>query len=137
MSNKVYNERLRKLAAFLESDPHGFDIMSFTNTLHPDQLFDDPREDCGTSACAIGFLPAVFPLDFDWDQYGRLRHPVSRRSVGFWEAGTSYFNLDNEDFSRLFEPDSYDAEELEANGERVTAAMVAERIRAFIANRQD
>lgn len=74
-----YFERLTALVAFLARlSPRNFDMRSVVAITNPvkssgvctrdlPKAISKPREDCGSAACVYGWLPAVFPEDFSWD----------------------------------------------------------------------
>lgn len=65
----VYRQRLLKLANFLDALPRKkFDLCSYVNTENVDDDVSVKKNllNCGTTACAIGWCPTVFPRHFCW-----------------------------------------------------------------------
>ena len=131
-------ERLLKPAEFLETNPHGFDFGVVTGfqmsgwVLDPltKTSFHDPREthhNCQTVACAIGFLPAMFPEDWSWDNDGSVVFKEMGSVVGFGSPfQQEFFGISSQTFTALFEPLCY------PHGSGTTAKEVAARIRRLV-----
>lgn len=77
---KIFKDRLLKMADFLETQvsPKNFNLREFVTTkdgcssLPANQKVNlnkpklDPKNECGYAACAIGWMPAIFPKSFKW-----------------------------------------------------------------------
>lgn len=56
----IYSDRILKLADFIE--PLSAKEFSFKHLV---TRFDEVNQ-CGTNCCALGWMPAVFPQDWEW-----------------------------------------------------------------------
>lgn len=134
-------ERLLKMAEFLEAlPPHKFD---FSNYVHigdksPAAALAAPDEHCGTTACAVGWMPAVFPETFEWtnvtstwDRTPLLPHPIGSTSW-YWPEVESvikdFLDLEDVQYNFLFIPGDSPLDNL------ASARAVARQIREFIAD---
>lgn len=96
---KVHAERLLTLAWFLRTqvEPEHFDLAMYMSV--PSKTFEDwSTQDlidpqCGTTACAIGWCPVVFPN--------------ACRIIEFYsyDMSTRFFGIDNDEWNRLFSAD--------------------------------
>jgi hypothetical protein len=126
-TKKVGNQRLLKLAAFLEKlPPKRFDYGSFVG----DSWQGKPDLSCGTTACAMGWavaMPEFKRLGFVLGQSWGFPIVKNRQGhfIGFYDAGTTMFGLSNDDYDALFIPNS-------AAAEKYSAKTVAKKIRAFV-----
>lgn len=71
--NQEQADRLLKLASFLRTEvpPDKFDMKWFTNARGDGICL----QDCGTTACALGWATVVFPGEFHFDGHcGTIRH---------------------------------------------------------------
>lgn len=67
--NAIQKERATKLAKFLRQLPEY--KFNFTSLTSPGVFtLDDLVHGCGTSACAVGWMPYVFPEDWSLDSRG-------------------------------------------------------------------
>lgn len=102
----IHKERLTKLANFLFNvQPHKFSLDAFTDirgydpdglkSLHEyvDDALDD--NDCGTTACGVGYMPKVFPADFYWDEDNNVR-PVNDKFL--LEAKANFKHPDDKNY---------------------------------------
>ena len=147
-------KRLLKLAAFLDNLPEQkFDFsVVVAQGIHPmlDAL-EAGAHRCDTVACAMGWMPAVFPRDIAWGAFWNRPngHPVplsgrvadervdfimlriAPRTVLDFDAAAVYFGINGEDAEYLFQPGA-------GNGLTVLAKpkAVANHIRKFVAQRQ-
>jgi hypothetical protein len=136
---KLHKDRLLKLAKFLREkvpDEH-FDLDSFINT--GDYSYDRHLKDlpeiakgkqrgCGTTACAVGWCPAVFPRYWEWQtemysEYG-VRLKDSAHSSPFGDA-EEFFDLSSTECNYLFDPYYYPER-------RIGKEEVARRIEQFV-----
>ncbi len=151
MSPRIYRNRLLKLAALLHSLPRRrFDFGNWGVAKAGVKVGSDllvNASACGTSACAIGWAPALpFVKKEGWslraelsDKYNGERYVPAVVGLLF-KNGTEYnesdlgeemFGLDEEEFSYLFHP-NYDRPGL---GEKATPKRVARHIREFVKNK--
>ena len=131
--NAIQRKRLLKLADFLEQlPPQKFDFgVIVTEGAKPMlEALKAREESCGTVACAIGWMPAVFPRLTKWKR--------SRSGLGLvvglkdtskyrnFEVAERFFGISKDDARYLFNPGdsvlSYDA----------SAKQVAKHIRSFV-----
>jgi hypothetical protein len=127
-------KRLLKLAAFLRQlPPHkfNFDVVTFQIGKPMAKALAAREEHCGTVACAIGWLPAVFPRSVLWDSNSNIyEHPLvvlkrNKNMVNF-SAAEQLFDLSYGDARYLFDPErSY-------LGSDATAVEVAAHIEKFV-----
>ncbi len=135
-------ERLLRLAVFLRTlDPKRFQFHEFVGK----NWKGDPLLSCGTSACAIGWCPTVFPEvtmtkgDY-WKCGGIPDFKVQgiEKSVCFdfrtngQAALREFFGINAEEYDYLFIPGSSE----EALAEDATADEVADRICNFVEGRR-
>ncbi len=145
--NKVHKARLLKLADFLENSvpKKHFDLDFFTHdndTYSEEQCCRDDDQDsilitklkkikgdlkqhtCGAVACAIGWMPAVFPRSFEWNENANI---TLRRDVnqGGFEAVDEFFGLSYLEVLHLFTSEYY------RRGRRGPKA-VAHKIKKFV-----
>ena len=134
-------ERLLKLADFLESLPRRkFDLTLIAST---NSKAETPSlNTCGTAACAIGWMPNVFPrackyedvvlpkneYDFDYRNYNNLtvEGKGNYDDLTDFQLAEAFFGLDPNKYESefLFDPESY-------NYHRRGNKSVAARIRKF------
>lgn len=135
--NRVGNERLLKLADYLENQAKDerFDLSLIAET--NEQCEFPSKTACGTAACAIGHMPQVFPKHCKyqvpfWEDGYREDHRISLEVVGKgkldnksdFSLAEEFFNITSEQADYLFQPDSY--------GERKGRKTVAKRIRMLV-----
>lgn len=63
-------KRLKKLAHFLETvHPSKFNLGVWVRGTNPQKMSEEPTKEgtCGTVACAVGWLPKLFPQSWKWD----------------------------------------------------------------------
>ena len=132
-------ERLLKLAEHLEKGQLGHEIFSFT-TFNSDDWQD--RADinrgitgCGTSGCAIGECPFVWPEEWSFDLLEGM--PVLRKCSGPMDSACKWFGLTDNEACHLFLPGCYRMQ-YGGNplGGRATKDQVAANIRAFVAHKE-
>lgn len=126
-------ERLLKMADFLETlPPHKFDFADYVHigSKFPAEALAAPEEHCGTTACAVGWLPAMFPEDFKWSETGNrmsLVEVVPLDSPSFSERAIRVFlDISSDDYDFLFIPSS------STLGPNASAVQVAQQIREFV-----
>lgn len=78
---------------------------------------EDKAGHCGATACAIGWLPALFPRSFGWE-CSEVWH---LSSGSCFDEGADIFGISEDEFDHLFMPRSYPAK-------RGSAKDVARRI---------
>lgn len=146
----VRHDRLIRLAEFLEGLPDQlFDYATFTNVRgkHPLEALKQGGG-CGTTACAAGWTPSVFPdlLEFvPHNEYGDRNQLIPRfkgstsnaawdtmaRPFDTWDTMARLFDISTHDAKHLFHPD------VAGLGWKATAKQVADHIRKFSTRRQE
>lgn len=117
-------ERLKKLANHLLTGKLGH--KNFTlESWNFDFGHHGPGPYCGTSGCAIGECPIIFPEDWRYDIVGDPTL-IERYYGNPWDASTVYFDLSKSENEYLFCIQSY------SNQKETTKEEVAERILNFI-----
>lgn len=143
----MYVKRLLKLADFLQQlPPQKFNFSSFTQRGDKPMLeaLEARRSNCGTTACAIGWMPAVFPRTVCWigvDKPGyelqvalrdgaRKRDPFwgTRERLKNFDVAERFFGLSRKEVHTLFNPDE-NSDSLSSNA---TAKQVAAHIKRFV-----
>lgn len=112
------------------------------------------RADCGTAACALGHAAAIFAhlgLRLKWDYPADALRPGDSAIVLYgpagvypasgYAAGAWFFEIEPWDAIHLFCPHAYrddgpDGGEPRMEPHDITPYEVADRIRAFVANRE-
>ncbi len=134
-----------KLAAHLDSKPpETFRFACFTAV--PSKITEGEivtELPCGSLCCAIGYLPRVFPDSFYWigNPIGDAEIRLRNSNKSDFSASSEFFGISIDDSVDLFSPDPpavYCHESPRFFGgpwcrSDATPAMVADRIRAFIA----
>ncbi len=121
----VRTDRLLRLAEHLETGQLGHERFDF-------DFYNDASDRCGTTGCALGECPIVWPDDW----YFHL-HKVALRgetSSDVRDSAALWFGCSKDAAEHLFYPSEqlpefYGGEEL---GEKATREQVAANIRAFI-----
>jgi hypothetical protein len=143
----MYANRLLKLAAFLDKLPKAkFNFGTFTSLGGKPMMeaLKAGRSRCGTTACAVGWMPAVFPRTACWigkDQpYGHvivgLRSDKGRRPrLTNFDVAERFFGLSYDETRNLFDPGSEFASD-DAPGWTATPKEVAKHIRRFVRQKQ-
>lgn len=143
--NAIGARRLLKLADFLEKLHHSkFNLNEWVSGKKPKLMSEDPTKkgDCGTTACAVGWLPAIFPKSWGWRKpkthYDSFGNPTNADVIyKRWpdydmtqsqklQAAADFFSIDYGDSTELFMPAEY------ADGDRTRAKQVAKRIRSMV-----
>ncbi len=147
MSKPLLTDRLYKLADFLETvQPKHFNLGSYVdsrnaaegdesdgysyNELSKDDVKalcavgkgKDAELKCGTTACAMGWAPAVYPRIFRWDIKDGL---VCTKNENLEEGAQEFFGISEDEYTYLFMPGSYKKDD------KTKPKDVAKRIRAF------
>lgn len=133
-----YNKRLEKLAEFLmKVPPKLFNLSTFVDVENakykPEFAVEALRSlepDCGSSGCALGFCPVVFPRLVEWDVEEKGSETVRMKRVcgeGF-EVGVNLFALTENESNYLFNTSSYSDD----GNNKPTAKDVARKIRHFL-----
>lgn len=152
--NATQRKRLLKLADFLDQlPPQKFDFGSIAierEKPHMEAL-KARKESCGTTACAIGWMPAVFPRLTEWKGRCKLFDGDTLLSVGFrggrgerdFQVAEEVFGLTEQEAEWLFMPDAVVDNGLmpwdegykdmySPCGSNTTAKQVARHIRKFV-----
>lgn len=102
--NYTEKKRLLKLADFLDQLPRRkFDFSSIIRKV-------DEKHKCAAVACAIGWLPAVFPRLTKWRGLGMSFHAahggvcLTGENQGSFEAAESLFGITEAEAGALFAP---------------------------------
>lgn len=131
-------ERLLKMAGFLEAlPPHKFDFDTYVRVgrKHPAEALAAPEEHCGTTACAVGWMPAIFPDEFEWKALSLpwstdvLPSPIGSSCVSWRYVEVeirNFLDITTWQYDFLFVPDS---SRLNADA---SAIEVAQHIREFV-----
>jgi hypothetical protein len=136
--NAIHKERLLKLAAFLRTvPPEKFDLSSFISDIH----YDEQGPACGTTACAIGWCPVVFPNDCRvelGDEWPSIRFTGESYDWTDWEddfdaPGQKFFGVNDSEWDHLFEPLDDETDEHVLR----TPAEEADVIEAFVASKEE
>ena len=105
-------ERLAKLADFLDTvHPSKFDLDHWLGGSNPQKMAESPSEpgDCGTTACAVGWFPAIFPEDWQWeneDGWVHLSHCGSSKLVTY-HLVADFLGISYDNAAWLFSENSY------------------------------
>lgn len=126
----VTKQRLLKLATFLRSvDRRLFNLHHFVKGNNVCGLKKQDKN-CGTAACAVGYLPVVFPRYVKYTlKEGRIELQLKKDSAYFdyyaFSIAQEFFNLTYTEIHYLFDPAKYPA------GRRGPIS-VANRIEKFV-----
>jgi hypothetical protein len=111
--NRTHKRRLLKLADFLATQvkPEKFDLTTFVNKVNEYggcRVFTNPEDytKCGTTACAVGWCPIVFPKTFKLNRKGNIALIARPRLCNF-KAAKEYFGLKEGVIEYLFTHYSY------------------------------
>lgn len=152
--HKRHGERLLKLADHIEKMPKGDGHQEGKAGF--DFNFIAVKQECGTAACAVGSMPAVWPDKFRYGgDYGksaenvpsgdylnvfprRIRGGVPLSRVMNLTLATRFFGLTGSEANALFIPfNQYGLLGLETMGTNVSGADVAKNIRVFVKNKTE
>lgn len=137
--NKLGIARLSCLAEFLKTlHPSKFNIASWVTGENPELMAEEPTQEgeCGTTACAAGWLPLLYPKHWGWTRTLPSAHAMNRRSLSY-KAGMAsaiylaqglehFFSLNSKQVFKIFYGQSY------RYSPDVTPKMVVRRIRAVL-----
>lgn len=116
---EIYRERMNRWADELTRVPdHKFDL---------DTWAEGVRNGCATVACAAGWLPSFFPLEWVMRGY----RPALRRDwsgMGVRDSLQAFFGITDDEADSIIFSENYEFAE-------PTTLQVAERIREVCANR--
>lgn len=131
----IHIKRLLKIAKHLRSGKLAHKKFNFAtyNTTYwgetPNPLYS--KRGCGTSGCAIGELPAIWPNSFKWKEFGVLS---TRKNVGTKEDASRFLGLTSRQYDFLFVPRDSDVCITDYNtrlDSKATAEQVAAHIEKF------
>lgn len=141
-------ERLETLAAALDRvHPKGFYFGTVLSTFLPKDRWDqfpeileqhlqgiEPNPECGTTACAVGFFPAIWPQDWHFEENIVCRSWLRDKSLRerWWTHAMTaeFFGISEEQSVKLFEVHDY------PDRGDTPASEVAAKIRRLIADHQ-
>lgn len=139
----IHRRRLLKLADFLEQlSPKVFDLHSIVDADYCEnepssryewlQTMKNAAKEtrlCGATACAIGYLPVLFPRSFRYNRRGSCELLIN--DYCNFNAARIFFDLSSDESMYLFDHHQY------PEGKRNrTAKCVARRIRKFVTRKQ-
>ncbi len=142
---KVEKERLTKLANHLKTVPQKlFDLDYIVDVRFDDLDADDLQKErenklkkmakqelnCGTTACAIGWCPVVFPRSFAWQDANTVVLKEKSKfgyTLNDFDAAERFFGLNHNQAEYLFMPRSY-------HKSKRGPKSVAARIEALVKN---
>lgn len=120
---KIHKERLLKLADFLENkvpNKHfNLSKIAVSGSVEFDQdlltkAINGEKIKCRAAACAVGWLPAVFPRSFEWQKTFSLLSLRAEASIIHKKtkdsdavAASNFFGLTPHQCGYLFLPDNY------------------------------
>lgn len=136
----MMTKRLLKLADFLDTLPRqkfNFDRIAEQSGKPMLAALLTGKTRCGTVACAIGWMPAVFPRHLKWSSADELRPDVHLRAdeaMTDFDAASVFFDIAIEEADFLFTPGSLDNGWSGLPG-HATPKRVARHIRAFVRKR--
>lgn len=142
--NKVQARRLLKLADFLTALPKqkfDFAVVAHEYGKPMIEALKAGKTRCGTTACAIGWMPAVFPRQLMWLRGNPLGEERSlhvdfkvngKGKYSSFEVAESFFGIDGVESRYLFNPRDEDGGRETSLPYDATAKQVARRIRAFV-----
>ncbi len=136
-------KRLLKLAAFLRKLPRQkFDFCTFVSQggLPPLEALAKGKHRCGTVACAIGWMPAVFPrlTEYQLSSDEADAEAVCVKTPGIVDYVTGFavarevFGIDELDSHFLFDPGWISDDDRAAPGANATPKQVARHIERFV-----
>ncbi len=137
LTYKAANARLMKLAKFLRTVPA--ENFNFGHVLIGPNEKLTTKGDCGSSGCAIGWCPAVFPKLVAWYPKGSFSYKVGPVGAGPYRTDGDYYSLVGEKLFKLTREESNTLFTPFYNNDlssQSSASKVADHIEAFVANRQ-
>ena len=115
--NAIQKKRLLKLADFLDQLPpqkFDFDTIAVEGEKPHKEALKARTEHCGTTACAVGWMPAVFPRLTRWTRqplWGGCMHiqvaPAGHGRARNFKVAEQVFGLTEQEADWLFMPDAY------------------------------
>lgn len=110
---KTHADRLLTLAYFLKTQVPSkhFSMGNFTNNglVEVMETLVTDKPNCGTTACAVGWCPAVFPKDWEWraDDNADPRLIDSPEYFEDWTPDSSsdsreFFGVDSDEWNHVF-----------------------------------
>lgn len=133
-----HKKRLLKLADFLDKLPtqkFRFDVFAIEDGKPMLEALEAGEANCGTVACAIGWMPAIFPRQIKWQPY---LHDKKYKDIvfkgreeldGAFETARVFFGIEErKTVYKLFDPVWSEL------GHHATPKQVAQHIREFLAN---
>ncbi len=99
-------------------------------------LFNNAGDVCGTSGCAIGECPIVWPNDWKFTESGRA---IIRNELYGFNSAEKWFELTSDETLHLFEPEDQNTDKYGGKclGPTATRQQVAKNIKAFINKMED
>lgn len=149
--NKDNAKRLIKLATHLEKGKLGHKKFDFT-TYNSGEIYDKENKGCGTSGCAIGECPIVFPNEWSFNKRFGFNPVLNGTRIkggfagdyqkqGSSDSGMKFFGLSYEEYKLLFIPvfTVNDRDLVNINGTKLNQLLdisrrktVAKQIRKFV-----
>ena len=141
--NAIHAKRLRKLADFLHTMPKekfDFGTIGLQHGLPPLDALKAGHTRCGTVACAIGWMPAVFPRVCKWSAptyFHRWLSVLSKKHkrVRDFALAERFFGLSADEALYLFQPD-HEFEGQRGLSSAASPERVAQHIRRFVARKR-
>ena len=116
--NQIQAGRMLTLAYFLKTQvkPQNFDMQELVYVDYEDyEQLRLKKPECGAAACAMGYMPVVFPRQWVWAHHGgvcRIDEALPANSPSVWlaglrwaEAAEKFFGIDEYEVDYLFGPD--------------------------------
>lgn len=120
-------ERLLKLVEHLEQGKLGHDKFDFTH------IHSENRHKCGTSGCALGELPFVFPEQFRLDrECCGVTYLYSKEMYSEFTLAAKWFDISYNESSFLFSPNDDNDTDINLLKSSATKEQVAQHIREFV-----
>lgn len=131
----IYKKRLLKLADFLDKLPvekFDYSIIAKEAGLPMKEALAKGPVSCGSVACAIGWMPAVFPRSIKWEKASmvdKTLYVVDKAGRLNFNAAAEWFGIELFSTARkLFDP------ACNRLGLNATPQAVAAHIRRFVSN---
>lgn len=125
--------RLLKLARHLKYGKLGHKKFNFD--VFNENVSPNSKNHCGTTGCAIGECPIIFPRDWYFSSDGYNYLPSLRNKEGWvFLSASIYFGITNLAVDHLFSPENQNIENFGGKwlGENATKTQVANNILAFL-----
>jgi len=137
MKKKIKVSRLRKLAKHLRGTHLAHKKFNFLD--YARGKINKSGNYCGSSGCAIGEFPAVWPNEWRWEPeltgyFIRVVHKSQKIKNISWYVIADFFSITERQAKHLFFPDAQNIEKFGGRelGNGATAKNVANNIDAFI-----